>query len=1652
MSFQSILERIRKDSLSEQEKGARFEKLIKAWFRVNSLYNCKDIWLWEEFPSKKEFGGNDLGIDLVLRNSAGEYWAIQCKFYSEDTTISKQSVDSFIANSNRTFTDPITKQENISFSSRVWISTTEKWGKNALESVSNQAIPFIRVGLETLESFSTDWDSLLEEKEQVKISKQLLPHQVEALSKAHEYFKTHERGKMIMACGTGKTFTSLSLIEQETQGKGLVLFLVPSIALLNQSLIAWSMNAKHEISPICICSDNKASKKVVNKIVDDEIKTETIDLALPATTNTDSIIKRFEKSLNEEKLIVIFSTYQSIEAIAEAQQAIIEKFGDKGIFDWIVCDEAHRTTGIKISGQDESSFVKVHNNDFIQGKHRLYMTATPRLYSDNIKVKAAETNNELCSMDDENLYGQEFYRVGFSYAVEHGLLTDYKVFVLTVNQDTDIPEAIREQIADPDKKELDYNLASKLIGCINGLSKNIIGDNEITWKADPCMMKRGLVFCANIDKKNDTLSSKNTAKMLPVLSEMYFESLSTEQKAHTVKIKADHIDGSMDSQTRTNKLSWLKGETLEDNECRLLSNVRCLSEGIDVPALDAVIFLSSRNSQVDVVQSVGRVMRNFRKGEPGEKKYGYIIIPVVVSQAVPVEEALKDNEKFGVVWSILNALRSHDDRFNATVNKISLNKTKPENIVVTTIPTAEGANDIRGLENSTNISNADDVDDTVAKVTNHIIEQGTLLDSIKNAIYARLVEKVGDRTYWEKWAKDIGLIAREFISRITSLVEKSGKHQDEFNDFVKALKATINNTISKEQVIEMLAQHLITKPVFDALFQNYQFATNNTVCSSMEKMISVLVQAGFEKDTAKLQDFYSSVKTNVGDIDNLKGKQEIIKNLYEKFFKGAFPKTVDQLGIVYTPIECVDFILYSVNDILKQEFNTSISDENVHVLDPFTGTETFITRLLQHSDLIKDEDLERKYLKEIHCNEIVLLAYYVADVNIESVYHDRKQSTEYQRFDNICLTDTFELSQSKANFLYHSFEENSQAVQKQQKLPIRVIVGNPPYSVGQKAANDNAQNAKYEALDKRIEDTYAKLSTSTLKNSLYDTYIKAFRWASDRLANSKEGGIIAFISNGSWLNGNAQEGMRKCLEQEFTDIYILNLRGDCRTQGELRKKEGDGIFGLGSRTPVSLTFLVKNPQKQAKAKIHYFDIGDYLKREEKLEKLYKIKSIHSKAIKWQEIIPNEKGDWIKQRDNYFDELFPLIPNNKFDLQSKSFFITYSCGLKTNRDSWCYNSNKEELTHNMQKTIAFYNSEVKRYHEAKKDNPNIEVKDFIEYNSTKFSWDRVQKENDLPKEKYYSFDNNSIMLATYRPFYKQYVYANRKLNNCVYQLPQLFPTNSHKNLVICTSSIGDKKDFTCIITDCIPDLHIIETTQCFPLYWYEERENTQASLLTLDNNQTYIQHDGISNWILKEVRSRFGNARSITKEQIFYYVYGILHNKQYRERFKNHLKKSLPKIPIVDNVETFIDFYTKGKQLAELHLNYEEVPAYPDVNVVNKKATNPNYEITKMRFAQKNDKSTIIYNDFINIENIPSKTYEYIVNGKSAIEWVMDRYQISTHKESNITNNPNDWANEQNKPSYILDLLLSIITVSIKSVDIINSLPVLNFDTESPEKE
>lgn len=1627
--FQSILKQYREFSFSERDKGDRFEKLMQAYLKTDPKYTTilKEVWMWNDFPARKDFGGKDIGIDLVALTYEGEYWAIQCKCFDESASIDKKAVDSFLSTSSKQFKDE--QLQTTGFSQRLWISTTNKWGSTAEETIKNQNPPLIRINLYDLENAPVDWKKIQEGLfgEQARSTKKTpRKHQEKAITDTHNYFKNNDRGKLIMACGTGKTYTSLQIAENETNSNGVVLFLVPSIALLGQTLREWSGDSENSIYPIAICSDARITRQRSSN--DDPNLDSVVDLAMPASTNTKKIADQFQYSIERQSqepgMIVVFSTYQSIDVISKAQQELIGR-NIKAEFDLIICDEAHRTTGVSLTKEDESAFTKVHDNDIVKAKKRLYMTATPRLFDENSKSKAAQNDAILCSMDDEEIYGEEIYRIGFGEAVERDLLTDYKVLILTMSEN-DVPGFVQNMISD-ENSEITADDASKLIGCINAMSKQVLGDEGLIKNSDPDPMRRAVAFCQNIKV------SKRITHTFNETADVYVNSELVENKEKMVSVSSKHIDGGMNAPKRDELLSWLKSdETDFENECKVLTNVKCLSEGVDVPSLDAVLFLSARNSQVDVVQSVGRVMRK----SPG-KKYGYIVIPVVVPYDVEPSKALDDNDRYKVVWTVLNALRAHDDRFNAEINKIDLNKRISKSILIGGASHGKEGAEGEGTDNK--------------GISNQLAFQ---FQELQRVMYAKMVKKVGDRVYWEKWAKDVAEIATKQKGRIKYLIEQDDRHHKAFNKFLLGLQKNINPSIEQEEAIEMLSQHIITKPVFEALFEGYSFVQSNAVSKAMQSMMDILESSRIEKDTESLEKFYESVKKRAAGIDNAEGKQRIIVELYDKFFNTAFPKLVEQLGIVYTPVEVVDFIIHSVNDVLQKEFGRTVSDVNVHILDPFTGTGTFITRLLQ-SGLIKQEDLERKYTKELHANEIVLLAYYIAAVNIENAYHDATEDPDdgigkekFTPFKGIVLTDTFQLGEVRSEVLFSEmFPENSKRLEAQKRGPIRVIMGNPPYSIGQKSANDNAQNQSYDILDSRIADTYADLSTAGLNKSLYDAYIKAFRWSTDRL-DREDGGVIAFVTNGAWLDGNSTDGFRKSLEKEFSTIYVFNLRGNARTSGEQRRKEAGNVFGGGSRTPISITLLIKHPDNSEKAKLYYHDIGDYLSQKEKLDIIADFKSINK--IDWKNLKPNEQGDWINKRNHVFDTFIEVNPDKKFNLKTTSYFIINGPGILTSRDVWVYNYSKGKLDDNISKMLDFYNEQVNSYKNLN-SNDKKDIAKIIDNNPTKISWTRSLKK-DLSNKKKHVKNGQSFRVGNYRPFCRQNLYYDKSLIESPGLNIQYFPEKNSINKIISIPGIGGTKDFSCLITDSVTDYQVMFNNQCFPLYYYDEKEQVQGSLFDGASESKYIRRDGVSDFIWERAKKQYG--KSVTKEDIFYYVYGILHSTFYRETFANDLKKMLPRIPLVDKPKDFWVFSKSGRDLAELHINYEFVEPFKEILVEDKGANN--YIVQKMSFAKKKeeidgkiktvaDKSSVIYNANITISNIPEKAYLYVVNGKSAIEWIMERYQVKVDKKSGIKNDPNDWSKEVGHPRYILDLLLSIINVSVQTVDIVNALPKLDFN-------
>jgi predicted helicase len=1631
--FQKVLQKIREQASDSTELGNAFEKLTKIYLENDAIQTQEYSKIWHYRDWAKEntnYSSTDIGIDLVakLRGEDG-YCAIQCKFYQSDHSISKSDLDSFISASSTP-----------DFKRLVLIDTsTLAIGKNAQSVFDNLRQKYIRIQITELEESQIDWASYLKD-ETVQDRKKNKPrdHQLEAIEAIKEGLKEDDRGKMIMACGTGKTFTSLKIAEELAGNGKTVLYMVPSLALMSQTIREWKKDSALEFTAFSACSDKKVGKKIASK---DEIEISLNDLAFPATTNAEKLAEQINRA-DKTKMTVVFSTYHSIDVISKSQYN-----HDLSEFDLIICDEAHRTTGATLSGDDESNFVKIHSNENIQGKKRLYMTATPRIFGETAKKQAEEGEVALASMDDVNTYGKTLFYKGFGWAVENNLLTDYKVVVLMMDE-RQVSDRVQKQFSDGAELKLDD--ATKMIGCYKALAKvGMETDAEDTSKKiEP--MKRALAFCQTID------SSKMFSSEFAGVVEEYTANEDISEKNKTdLKVELHHVDGTFNAEERNERLRWLKDD-LDESTCRVLTNARCLSEGVDVPALDAVMFLHPRKSQIDVVQSVGRVMR---KSEG--KKLGYVILPITVAPGVSAEKALDDNERYKVVWQILNALRAHDERFDSTINRIGLGEDVSKHIEIidgtshpeleATTAVVEGVNTNKKKkpkpeDEDTNIGEDEVLD---PDHPNSPVQLEFTLDELSQAIKAKIVDKCGTREYWDKWAKDIAKIAEAHITRITSIIASDGPERDAFKAFLSEIRDDLNPEISEKDAIEMLAQHLITKPVFDTLFRDNQFTSNNPVSKAMEIVLGQLQHHNITNEAKKLQGFYDSVRRQSEGISTAKGRQALVVRLYDQFFRSAFPAMTQKLGIVYTPVEVVDFIIHSVNDVLKSEFGQTLGSKGVHILDPFTGTGTFITRLLQ-SGLIKPEELEHKYKHEIHANEIVLLAYYIAAINIEAVYHDMakenaiakgadEEDMPYEPFDGIVLTDTFQLYEQDKDMIANLLPDNSERRTAQKERDIRVIVGNPPYKGQQKDAGGDAESVSYPNLDEKIRTTYAAYSDATNKNSLYNSFVRALRWASDRLDGK---GIASFVTSASYLDSSAGSGIRKVMADDFDKIYIFNLRGDQRTKGEQSRQEGGKIFGSGSREPIAITVAVRLEERSEEVEIFYQDVDDYLTTDEKLRQLVQSKSVQSPQVisSWKRIKPSKTNGWINVGDDTFSSHLSIVSKGN---DAAGLFQISSRGIESGRDAWVYNPSRSALVKKVLETIAFYNAQVDFHHEA------VDVKSVINTDSKKIKWTSSLIDN-VSRKKHAKFDETDILSSDYRPYSPTLLAKSPLLIHRRGKWGQI----ANDEPVIITSGVGAKGPFSVLLSHRVVDVNILEAgAQCFPLKLYEPANADDGLFATGETG--YTERDGISDVGLKHFQGTYTDEK-ISKEDLFYYIYGLLHSPDYRERFKNNLSKELPRIPTVKTAADFWAFSKAGRSLGHLHINYETVEPYEvneqmgELGLVHINETPKNlYKVTKMKFGgtrADKDKTILHYNSYITISGIPIEAYDYVVNGKPALEWVMERQCIKTDKASGIVNDANDYANEtMGNPAYPLELFKRVITVSLETMKIVNGLPRLDID-------
>ena len=1103
--FDAILSKIRKESKSTSELGTKFEKITKDYFKIDPLYTrrFKKVWLWMEWPKRD---GVDTGIDLIAEEFDGKLCAIQCKCYADDGSIDTKSVAKFLA-----------KAGSLKIEHTILVYTGDQITSHAVKILKDSGTQILRS--ENFRGSSIDWSDF-PRLARIKDQKKLRPHQSSAMADVLNGFETHDRGKMIMACGTGKTLTALHIAERQVGEGGVILYLVPSISLILQSMREWSDNANLKHNYMAVCSDKSTGE-------DGSIT----ELESPVSTDADTL-RPYLKNRPRDAMTVIFCTYQSIDVIRHAMKG--------KSFDVIFCDEAHRTTGV----EDKSFFTKVHNDKNVSGKKRLYMTATPRVYSDAIQAKMGKV---IYSMDREEKFGPEFHNLSFTEAVKDEILTDFRVKIAIVPADA-VDKHFQKSTSSK-LSELPLDDRTQLAAVWHGLQY----PNDDT---TPKLLQRVIAFANRIDRSMmfaGKITDKND------VDRSFANVVDAYEKKFNLgnKVEVEHIDGKTKALERRDKLRWLDESTDDPNTCRIVSNARCLSEGVDVPALDGVIFLNPRKSRVDVVQSVGRVMRK----SPG-KDYGYVILPVALPAGKQYHESLDDGKTFKIVWQVLNALRSHDENFGAEINKLILDR-NTEN----TSPTPRISVSVLGEEDGT---------ETITK----------FYDKVKS----KLVEKVGDIDYYDKYGQKLGRTTHTIEARLKNKMESDVKVREEIQKFHMGLKKLINDSVTEYATVQAISQHMVLSRVFDYLFAG-EFTSHNPISIAFEDVISKI---GLEEELGELDGFYEEVKREVSQIKTRDARQSFIKKIYGNFFESSDKKGTEQHGIVYTPIEVIDFIINSVQHVLKTEFGTEFNDRSVKILEPFAGTGTFIVRLLESGYITSN--MYEKYKHDIYANELILLAYYIATVNIETTYSSLKNSGKYVPFRGISYTDTMMINpryregkdRQETSTLYGKLKIPHDMIKRQRGSHLHVILGNPPYSAGQNNYNDQNENIRYPELDKRIENTYLQKSIAHNKASLYDSYIRSIRWATDRIGDS---GVIAFITNAGFIQSDAGSGIRASLYEEFTDVWCFDLRGNGRITGDGRSIfEYPGKSTGGTRTPVAIIILIKNPKKKD-CKINYYAIG-----------------------------------------------------------------------------------------------------------------------------------------------------------------------------------------------------------------------------------------------------------------------------------------------------------------------------------------------------------------------------------------------------------------------------------------------------------------------------
>ena len=1447
-----------------QEKGRQLERAAHLYLLEQQ--EVDDVYTWRDWAHKQEISANDIGVDLVAIRD-GQPWAVQCKHWARE--VSWNDLGTFIGTLN---------DVSLGFAGGYLIAGGIS--RTAADRLANSAKPVVVIPAAHL----ADYLDLPAGPRPPSAPHTLRPYQTEAVTHALQGLDQHGRGKLIMAPGTGKTTVAAHIATR--MGKGaLILFCCPTIALLDQSIRAFRRD----------CPDLHACAVVSDAAVGREEDGLSV-LAFPATTKAEDLLSFTPRA---DKINVVFATYQSLAVIAQAQRK------DFPEFDLAICDEAHRTAGV--STAEDDAFRLIHDNQKIRARRRLYMTATPRVFDvreEQRKVLDEDLTIRLYDMSDEAVYGPTLYEYGMRRAINDGYLSPYRLVVIAVDR-TAVQEQLREYLASEGAHSLDDT--TKLIGLAHLVSGRVTDERgeSITVRA-----KRGIVFLNRVSR------AEKVAKDFAGIC---------RSTTGVSNLDIRHIDGRMSAWEKRALIDWLAEQ---GEEVRILANAKVLGEGIDVPALDFIAFLDPRESVIEVIQAVGRVVRRAEG-----KTHGLIFVPLVISGDQSLDDVFEGGP-YKTLWRVLNALAAVDDGF---LSRLRLKM-------------------LRGQAQAE--AGDEDAGDEVIVVAPPSIKT-ELLEQLREHLRLKVVRSLRlGREFLLDWAAETAQLAQALKREVVAAVQKDAQMQSAFAELKEALRAFLREDASDQDAIDLIVQYVLIHPIFDAIFER-RGAIDELLHQFFGRFKSFLAN-----NAPALPGFYARARERAAGLRDEAERQEFLRHVYTHFLSVAFRETAEALGIAFTPLALVEFVVRFADRLTRTHFGRGLEDEGVVILDPFAGVGTFIAMA---AAIMDGEKLKGKLARgEVWANEILLLPYMAAAKNIESTIA-RLTGDAQAEFSAALWSDSFRVMEYYYGQAQPQLPEVVPPLYRahiaaQLAARVNVILTNPPWRGGRKSENEANPNAVYPNLRRRIAETYARPAPymPRLLSALYNTSIQALRMASDRLRE----GVIGFVMDNGWLKSSSGRGVRQALREEFDEVYVYDLRGDARTSGETRKQEGENVFGEQSRSGVCILMAVRRTSSGShQGRIYYRTVPDYADLETKFGQL-KADAENPDRIPWQTLTPDRQHDWLAQGREGYETLVGL----------DEIFGLETFGLKSHRDRYAWNFSADELGAHMKRLIGAYNDHVARLPEMGTD-----LEGWIERDPRVIKWDRSLKQKLLQKVRG-EFLAARIYPGLYRPFVPMFAYFDAVFNAQTGKLAQVFPDAQARTPCIVVSGPSTKGVFSALCCDRLPDYGLLGSTLVYPLYRYAEK----SALLALPPELN------ISQAVLDRFRSALGDG-DIGAEDLFYYALGVLSTPSYRQEYANDLARERPRIPIHP---AFRGIARAGRALAELQMGFERL-APLDLELEG----DPNAPLQRARYDRAED--CVVVNGCWKLSGFPPEAVRYRVGAYHPVEWLARYLPPSDDEETGI---------------------------------------------------